>query len=420
MPCPKTSGQDIFIVSVLHIASGIVMRGRTSIARYALLEYTSTMTRTPAMLALEDGTNWPGTALGAIGERAGEVIFNTAMTGYQEVLTDPSYYGQIVVMTAPHIGNTGVNVEDEESQKPWLSGFVVRVASPRVSNWRATASLDAYLHDHGIVGITGVDTRALVRHIREAGALRGVISSADPDPRRLVEAARAAPSMEGLDLVPYVTCAEQYHWIEGSSDEWRQGDKETGRQGDGETFHVVAYDFGIKRNILRLLVERGCRVTVVPASTPAAEALALKPDGIFLSNGPGDPAAVTYGIKAVRDLLGKKPVFGICLGHQILGLALGGTTYKLRFGHHGGNQPVRFSDTGQVEISSHNHGFAVDPKSLPEGVEVTHVNLNDGCCEGLRARDLRAFSVQYHPEAAPGPHDASYLFRQFIDLMKVG
>jgi carbamoyl-phosphate synthase small subunit len=375
--------------------------------------------RTAALLALEDGTTWPGTALGAIGERPGEVIFNTAMTGYQEVLTDPSYYGQIVVMTAPQIGNTGVNIEDEESQKPWLSGFVVRAASPRVSNWRATASLDAYLRDHSIVGITGVDTRALVRHIREAGALRGVISSADPDPQRLIEAARAAPSMEGLDLVPYVTCAEPYHWTEGDGG-WGMGDRHDSHPPSPMPYplHVVAYDFGIKRNILRLLAARGCRVTVVPASTLASEALALKPDGIFLSNGPGDPAMVTYSIKAVRELLGKAPVFGICLGHQILGLALGGTTYKLRFGHHGGNQPVRFGDTGKVEISSHNHGFAVDEKSLPEGVEVTHVNLNDGCCEGLRARDLRAFSVQYHPEAAPGPHDASYLFDQFIELMK--
>jgi carbamoyl-phosphate synthase small subunit len=379
--------------------------------------------RKPALLALEDGTTWPGEALGAIGERAGEVIFNTAMTGYQEVLSDPSYYGQIVVMTAPHIGNTGVNVEDDESARPWLSGFVVRAASPRVSNWRANASLGEYLHKYGIVGITGVDTRALVRHIREAGALRGVISSADPDPQRLIDAARAAPSMEGLDLVPYVTCAEPYHWAEAGDRCWVLGDGGASSTQDPtpstqHLFHVVAYDFGIKRNILRLLVDRGCRVTVVPANTPAAGALALKPDGVFLSNGPGDPAAVTYGVKAVRDLLGKAPVFGICLGHQILGLALGGTTYKLRFGHHGGNQPVRFSDTGQVEISSHNHGFAVDPKSLPEGVEITHVNLNDGCCEGMRARDLRAFSVQYHPEAAPGPHDAAYLFGQFIELMR--
>jgi carbamoyl-phosphate synthase small subunit len=379
--------------------------------------------RKPALLALEDGTTWPGEALGAIGERAGEVIFNTAMTGYQEVLSDPSYYGQIVVMTAPHIGNTGVNVEDDESARPWLSGFVVRAASPRVSNWRANASLGEYLHKYSIVGITGVDTRALVRHIREAGALRGVISSANPDPQRLIDAARAAPSMEGLDLVPYVTCPEPYHWVEPGDRSWVMGNGGISSSQDPSSitqdlFHVLAFDFGIKRNILRRLAERGCRVTVVPATTPADEVLAYNPDGIFLSNGPGDPAAVTYAIDAVRDLLGKKPLFGICLGHQILGLALGGSTYKLRFGHHGGNQPVRFSDTGHVEISSHNHGFAVDPESLPAGVEVTHTNLNDGCCEGLRARDQRAFSVQYHPEAAPGPHDASYLFDQFVALMQ--
>ncbi len=366
----------------------------------------------PALLALEDGSTWRGFALGAVGERTGEIVFNTAMTGYQEVLTDPSYYGQIVVMTAPHIGNTGVNFEDEESQRAWLSGFVVRAASPRVSNWRATASLDEYLRAQGVVGITGLDTRALVRHIREQGAMRAVVSSADPDPQRLVEAARSAPSMEGLDLVPHVTCAEPYHWTEGNPGEW-------GAPGaPGELpFHVVAYDFGIKRNILRLLAERGCRVTVVPATTGAAEALGLKPDGVFLSNGPGDPAAVTYAVEATRGLLGKVPVFGICLGHQILGLALGGSTYKLRFGHHGGNQPVRFGDNGRTEISSHNHGFAVDAASLPEGVEVTHVNLNDNCVEGLRAPGLGAFSIQYHPESAPGPHDSAYLFDQFVTMM---
>jgi carbamoyl-phosphate synthase small subunit len=369
--------------------------------------------RTPALLALEDGTTWPGFALGALGERAGEVVFNTAMTGYQEVLTDPSYYGQIVVMTAPHIGNTGVNPDDEESQKPWLSGFVVRAASARVSSWRATEGLDGYLKRHGVVSMTGLDTRALVRHIREQGAMRAVISSQRTDAEQLVAAARSAPTMDGLDLVPHVTCAEPYHWSEGNPGEWGQGDPHSQR------YHIVAYDFGIKRNILRLLVERGCRVTVVPATTSASEVLALNPDGIFLSNGPGDPAAVTYAVAAVQQLLGAKPLFGICLGHQILGLALGGTTYKLRFGHHGGNQPVRFSDTSRVEISSHNHGFAVQADSLPDGVEVTHINLNDQCVEGLRAPALRAFSVQYHPEAAPGPHDAAYLFDEFMRMLKV-
>jgi carbamoyl-phosphate synthase small subunit len=379
----------------------------------------------PALLALEDGTTWPGEAFGAIGERSAEVIFNTAMTGYQEVLTDPSYCGQIVVMTAPHIGNTGVNLDDDESRRAWLSGFVVRAASPSVSSWRATASLDEYLRDRGIVGITGVDTRALVRHIRTAGAMRAVIASADPEPRRLVAVARAAPSMEGRDLVRDVTCAEPYHWGPGGREqgsgigEWHtHASPRPLASAPRPLLHVVAYDFGIKRNILRLLVDRGCCVTVVPATTTAAEALALGPDGIFLSNGPGDPAAVTYAITAVRDLLGRLPVFGICLGHQLLGLALGCTTYKLRFGHHGANQPVRNADTGRTEISSHNHGFAVAADALPAGVEVTHVNLNDGCVEGLRARDLRAFGVQYHPEAAPGPHDAAYLFDQFVALMQ--
>lgn len=367
--------------------------------------------RTPALLALEDGTTWPGFAFGAIGQRSGEVVFNTAMTGYQEVLTDPSYYGQIVVMTAPHIGNTGVNFDDEESQRAWLSGFVVRAASPRTSNWRAQNSLDAYLRDRGVVGITGVDTRALVRHIREQGAMRAVIASGEFDANALVEAARSSPTMEGLDLVKDVTCAEPYNWAEPNPGEW-------GQTPESYPYHVVAYDFGIKRNILRMLSERGCRVTVVPAATSADTVMDLQPDGVFLSNGPGDPAVVSYGIDAVRDLLGKTPMFGICLGHQIMGLALGGSTYKLQFGHHGGNQPVRDNTTGKVEISSHNHGFAVDPESLPGNVDVTHVNLNDNCCEGLRAADQQAFAIQYHPESAPGPHDSDYLFDEFIAMMK--
>ena len=371
-----------------------------------------------ALLALEDGTTWSGYAFGALGERTGEVVFNTAMTGYQEVLTDPSYHGQIVVMTAPHIGNTGINTDDPESRNLWLSGFVVRAASPRVSNWRAQTTLDDYLFRHSVVGITGVDTRALVLHIREAGAMRAIISSRNVEPDRLVEKARQAPSMEGLDLVQDVTCAEAYHWTDPVEAQWVLDHTPSQTNTDKHTFHVVAYDYGIKHNILRLLSSQGCRVTVVPATATASEVLALNPDGIFLSNGPGDPAAVTYGVEAVRDLLGKKPIFGICLGHQILGLALGGTTYKLRFGHHGANQPVRNADTTHVEISSHNHGFAVDADSLPEHVEITHLNLNDGCVEGLRTKDFRAFSVQYHPEAAPGPHDAAYLFEQFITLMK--
>jgi carbamoyl-phosphate synthase small subunit len=370
---------------------------------------------TPARLALADGTLWPGQAFGAVGTRTGEVVFNTSLTGYQEILTDPSYHGQIVVMTQPHIGNYGANAEDDESARAWASGLVVREASPIASNWRASQTLDEYLRERGLVGITDVDTRALVRHIRTCGAQNAALSSLDPNPERLLALARSAPDMNGLDLVREVTCVESFNWVQGSGG-WGIG---AGPQPTGpRPYQVVAYDFGIKHNILRLLAAHGCRVTVVPAQTSAGDVLALKPDGVFLSNGPGDPAAVTYAIESVRQLLGRVPIFGICLGHQILGLALGGSTYKLKFGHRGGNQPVKNLCTGRVEISSHNHGFAVRAESLPAHVEVTHVNLNDGCVEGLTAPGLQAFSVQYHPEAAPGPHDARYLFRQFVDLMR--
>ena len=365
----------------------------------------SSLQRRAALLVLADGTTWPGLALGAEGERTGEIVFNTSLTGYQEVLTDPSYHGQMVVMSQPHIGNYGTTRLDDESARAWVTGFVVRSASPLASNWRSTATLDEYLRVEGVAGITEVDTRALVRHIRDHGAQNAALSNVEPDAARLLVAARAAPDMNGLDLARGVTCAEHYHWpadAEPSAARW----------------HVVAYDYGIKRNQLRLLAAHGCRVTVVPAATPAAEVLALKPDGVFLSNGPGDPAAVGYAIESVRALLGRVPVFGICLGHQILALALGADTYKLKFGHRGGNQPVKHLATGQVEISTHNHGFAVRAESLPAGVEVTHLNLNDGCVEGLRAEQLRAFSVQYHPESSPGPHDSNYLFDDFIHLME--
>jgi carbamoyl-phosphate synthase small subunit len=360
-----------------------------------------------ALLVLEDGSQYDAEPFGATGTQTGEVVFNTSITGYQEILTDPSYHGQIVTMTQPHIGNYGTNPEDDESHRAWVSGFVVRSASKVASNWHSTMTLDEYLKMHGVVGLTDVDTRALVRHIRDTGAMRATISNETDDYEYLLKLARNSPDMNGLDLAKEVTCAEPYNWGLGVGDRGMEADSQ---------LHVVAYDFGIKRNILRRLSARGCRVTVVPAQTTAAETLGMNPDGIFLSNGPGDPAAVTYAIDAVHDLLGKKPMFGICLGHQIMGLALGGSTYKLKFGHRGGNQPVKVD--GHVEISSHNHGFAVVAESLPKGVEVSHLNLNDGCVEGLRAPALKAFSVQYHPEASPGPHDSDGLFDAFVGMMK--
>jgi carbamoyl-phosphate synthase small subunit len=366
-----------------------------------------------ALLALADGRVFEGEPLGARGEAVGEVVFNTAMTGYQEVLTDPSYKGQLVCMTAPHIGNTGVNEEDPESRRPWVGGFIVRQASALASSWRATGTLDGYLRAHGIVGIQGIDTRALTRRLRDHGAQQGIISTEDLDPRTLVIKAKASPGLLGRDLVKEVTCQTGYQWTESL---WHRG------EGYGlpppPRHHVVAYDSGVKRNILRHLVALGCRVTVLPAFATAEEALALEPDGLFLANGPGDPEGVPYLAEAVRRLTDRLPVFGICLGHQILALALGARTFKLPFGHHGANHPVKDLATGRVEITSQNHGFAVDPDSCgARGLEMTHVNLNDGTCEGMRHRSLPIFSVQYHPEASPGPHDAHYLFRRFVDLM---
>jgi carbamoyl-phosphate synthase small subunit len=368
----------------------------------------------PALLALEDGTLWTGFGFGIEGETTGEVVFNTSMTGYQEILTDPSYDGQIVTMTAPQIGNVGVNDEDEESRRVWMAGFVVRELSSMVSNYRAQKSLDEYLKLHGVVGISGVSTRALVMHIRTVGAMRAALSNIDPDPSRLVNVALNSRDMKGTDLAREVTCNEPYHWAADVDKQWYQSTPAELPSGQTNQPHIVVIDFGVKYNILRLLKSRGCEVTVVPGQTSAQDVLSLHPDGVLLSNGPGDPAACTYAINATRELLDKVPIFGICLGHQIMGLALGGSTYKMKFGHRGGNQPVSFSDTSAIEISSHNHGFAVLAESLPGDVEITHVNLNDGCVEGLRACNRRAFGVQYHPEASPGPHDSGYLFDEFM------
>jgi carbamoyl-phosphate synthase small subunit len=370
--------------------------------------------RTQALLALADGRVFRGESLGAEGEATGEVVFNTAMTGYQEIMTDPSYKGQIVVMTYPLIGNYGINDEDRESRRPWVEGFVVKEASPTPSSWRGQRTLDDYMKEHGIVGIQGIDTRALTRHLRDHGAQEGVISTEELDPTRLVAKAQASPGLIGRDLVREVTVSASHGWDEATWDRTRGY-----REPPAARFKVLAFDSGIKQNILRQLASVGCDVTVVPAGTPAPAVLEQKTDGVFLSNGPGDPEGVPYLIETVRGLLGKVPIFGICLGHQIIGLAAGGRTYKLKFGHHGANHPVKDLATGKVEITAQNHGFAVDPESVKrQGLEMSHVNLNDGTCEGLRHRALPVFSVQYHPEASPGPHDANYLFQRFLDLMR--
>jgi carbamoyl-phosphate synthase small subunit len=367
-----------------------------------------------AILALADGRVFHGKSFGATGEITGEVVFNTSMTGYQEILTDPSYAGEIVTMTYPMIGNCGINAEDVESSKPHLSGFVVKEYNDFPSNFRSQMSLDAYLKENGIIGIQGIDTRALVRHIRDKGAQTGIISSIDTDPADLIEKARQAPSIIGRDLVKEVTCRQPYTWNEGL---WELGSGYLKPVAPGRC-KVVAYDFGIKRNILRNLTSLGCAVTVVPATMSAEEVLAMNPDGVFLSNGPGDPEPIRYAQENIRKILGKKPIFGICLGHQLLSLALGGKTYKLKFGHRGGNQPVRRGDGHEVEITSQNHGFAVDASSITDQAVQTHVNLNDNTVEGISHKTMAAFSVQYHPEASPGPHDARYLFDRFISMME--
>jgi carbamoyl-phosphate synthase small subunit len=393
-----------------------------------------TLTQDPAgraILALEDGRVFKGRAAGARTRRGGEVVFNTSITGYQEVFTDPSYSGQIVCLTYPHIGNVGTNLDDEESAKPYIEGLITREFSALASNWRSSETAQAYLERYGVPVIWDVDTRALVRHLRDVGALRGVVATDGTSVEKLIAEARALPTMAGLELASRVTSKKQYEWSRGSIDLAAAGTdaerasvagvgklKSAAGPSLGPLYKVVAYDFGIKQNILRLLVDYGCDVTVVPAQTSADDVLALKPNGVFLSNGPGDPEPIGYAVGNIRKMLGRVPIFGICLGHQLCGLALGGRTFKLKFGHHGSNHPVQNLRTKKVEITSQNHGFCVDPDSLPASdVEITHVNLNDHTNEGMRHRSLPLFSVQYHPEASPGPHDARYLFDDFIALM---
>lgn len=375
--------------------------------------------RRRAILALADGTVFRGKAFGAAGETSGELVFNTSMTGYQEILTDPSYEGQLVAMTYPEIGNVGVNRADEEAGHPFVRGFVVRSYGHTPSNWRSESPLGDYLAEHHIVGIEGIDTRALVRHLREQGSQQAILSSTDLDDRRLIDRARAARETGPQDLVRRVTCREAYDWIEGS---WRHDGyssvQQVAARRNHEPWRVVAYDFGIKRSILRRLVDVGCRVRVVPADTSARDVIGLQPDGVFLSNGPGDPDAVAGVPEEIAKLLGNVPTFGICLGHQMIAIAVGGRTYKLRFGHHGANHPVKDLASGRVEITAQNHGYAVDYESLRNRAAATHMNLNDETVEGLAIAGQPTFSVQYHPEASPGPHDGTHLFRQFVDLME--
>ncbi|MBX9678355.1 MAG: glutamine-hydrolyzing carbamoyl-phosphate synthase small subunit [Gemmataceae bacterium] len=367
-----------------------------------------------AKLALEDGSVFSGRGFGAVGETAGEVVFNTSMTGYQEVLTDPSYTGQIVTMTYTEIGNYGINSEDRESLGVQVEGFVVRELNRVASNFRSHQQLDDYLREAGVIGIEGIDTRALVRKLRIRGAMNGVLSTQDVDDVTLINKAKSALSIVGRDLAKTVMPEKPFPWKEGFITPFASQDLQPGKR----KHRVVALDFGMKWNILRCLNQIGCDVTVVPGNTPAKDILAMEPDGIFISNGPGDPEPLTYAIQTLRDLIGKKPIFGICLGHQLLGQALGGKTFKLKFGHRGSNQPVLDKRTGKVEITSQNHGFAVDANSLPSGVEATHINLNDQTLEGLRHKKYPVFSVQYHPEASAGPHDSSYLFEEFRDMME--
>ncbi|PIA54285.1 hypothetical protein AQUCO_00900674v1 [Aquilegia coerulea] len=369
-----------------------------------------------ARLVLEDGSVWNAKSFGASGTQVGEVVFNTSLTGYQEIITDPSYAGQFVLMTCPQIGNTGINFDDEESKQCYLRGVIIRSLTISTSNWRAAGKLSDYLAENNTMGIYDVDTRAITRRLRQDGSLKGVLSTeSSKKDEELVQMARTF-NIIGVDSITDVSCTAPYEWVDKTASEWEFNNKGS----DDKSFRVVAYDFGIKHNILRRLASCGCKITVVPSTWPASETLKMKPDGVLFSNGPGDPSAVPYAVETVKEMLGKVPVFGICMGHQLLGQALGGKTFKMKFGHHGGNHPVRNLRNGRVEISAQNHNYAVDPVSLPEGIEVTHVNLNDGSCAGLAFPALSVMSLQYHPEASPGPHDSDLVFREFIHLMEKG
>lgn len=395
-------------------AAPVVKANSTSVIR-ASADIERPWKTADARLALEDGSVWRGTSFGARGTQAAEVVFNTSLTGYQEIITDPSYAGQIVLMTVPHIGNTGINEVDEESRTCFTSGLVVRSISNCVSNYRSSQTLPDYLRSHNMMGIADIDTRAITKRLRDSGSLNGVISTdRKKTDEQLVEMARGF-SIVGQDLITGVTCEQPYVWSDGTG-EWEFSEEAKSKAG-GKELHVVAYDFGIKHNILRRLASYGCRITVVPSTFPPADVLAMHPDGVLFSNGPGDPSAVPYAVESVKAVVGRVPSLGICMGHQLMGQALGGSTFKLKFGHHGGNHPVRHLPTGRVEISAQNHNYAVDPSTLPEGVEVTHINLNDGTCAGLAYPALNAISIQYHPESSPGPHDADPVFNNFVEMM---
>eukprot|EP01025_Chloroclados_australasicus_P038754 TRINITY_DN4003_c0_g2_i1.p1 TRINITY_DN4003_c0_g2~~TRINITY_DN4003_c0_g2_i1.p1 ORF type:complete len:433 (-),score=51.25 TRINITY_DN4003_c0_g2_i1:457-1755(-) len=412
------SQQNTLLKGQAYLRKGTVVfvrRRSTSVCKASL---PSPWSKKNCRLVLENGTVYEGVGFGASGTVVGEVVFNTAITGYQEIMTDPSYKGQFVCFTHPHIGNTGINKDDMESTECHLKGIIIRDLSCIVSNYRSTMTLDEYCKEQGVIGISQIDTRELTRKIREAGCLVGVLSNEEQQAtEQLVEQAKSW-SIIGKDLLKEVSCTQPYEWKDPTIQEWEFSQYVLGNQSGKETYHVVAYDFGIKHNILRRLASLGCRITVVPCTLPAKDVLAMYPDGVFFSNGPGDPSAAPYAVENAKEILGKKPVFGICMGHQLLGQAFGGTTFKLKFGHHGANHPIRHVPTGRIEISSQNHNFAVEPGSLPSGVEVTHINLNDGTCAGMVYADQQAMTIQYHPEASPGPHDADVCFEQFVEMMR--